>query len=158
MQFLANEINRVGNIALNNNQYLRVLKRHSWKGLRKFNSVKGLRKERIFKEYPHLQRNFSRDDTVDRPDPKLPALKKIDEIFFVNEPDPIRPNTVSDGDSFTSNHEDAINDSDLDLLAPQNFEALESPTSAEESTSGDESSSGESSPSSQRSPQDGTDA
>src|ERR1041385_1376547 len=36
MKFLADEINRVGNIALNNNQYLRVLKRHSWKGLRKF--------------------------------------------------------------------------------------------------------------------------
>ena len=91
MQFLADEINRVRNIALNNNQYLRVLKRHSWKGLRKFNSIKGLRKEHIYKEYPHLQRNFSRDDRVDRPNPKLPSLKKIDKVLFVNEPEPIRP-------------------------------------------------------------------
>src|SRR3954469_15618256 len=51
MQFLADEINRVGNIALNNNLHLRVVKRHSWKSLRKFNSVKGLRKDRIYKDY-----------------------------------------------------------------------------------------------------------
>src|SRR3954469_24720979 len=76
MQFLADEINKVGNIVLNNNQYLRVLKRHSWKGLRKFNSVKSLRKERIYKEYEYLKRNFSRDDTVDRPNQKLPPLHK----------------------------------------------------------------------------------
>src|SRR4051812_18971124 len=85
MQFLADEINRVGNIAMNNNQYLRVLKRHSWKGLRKFNFVKGLRKEHIYKEYEHLKGNFARDDTVDRPNQKLPPLHKIDEVFFVNE-------------------------------------------------------------------------
>src|SRR3954466_7442714 len=35
MQHLSDEINRVRNIALNNNQYLKVMKRHSWKGLRK---------------------------------------------------------------------------------------------------------------------------
>src|SRR4051812_2456854 len=53
MQHLSDEINRVGNIALNNNQYLRVLKRHSWKGLRKFHSIEKLRDARIYKEYPH---------------------------------------------------------------------------------------------------------
>ena len=47
MQFLSDEINRVGNIAMNNNHYLRVLKRHSWKGLRKFHSVEKLRDARI---------------------------------------------------------------------------------------------------------------
>src|SRR3954466_8756152 len=88
MQFLANEINRVGNIVMNNNQYLCVLKRHSWKSLRKFNSVKGLRKERIYKEYEYLKRNFSRDDTVDQPNQKLPPLQKIDEVFFIKEPEP----------------------------------------------------------------------
>src|ERR1041385_7011742 len=111
MQFLADEINRVGNIALNNNQYLRVLKRHSWKGLRKFNSVKGLRKDRIYKEYEHLQRNFSRDDTVDRLNPKLPPLHNIDEVFFVNEPEPIRPDTISGIDSITSKDDDGPDNS-----------------------------------------------
>ena len=55
MQFLSDEINRVSNIAMNNNHYLRVLKRHSWKGLRKFHSIEKLRDARIYKEYPHLQ-------------------------------------------------------------------------------------------------------
>src|SRR3954470_22163678 len=84
MQHLSDEINRVGNIALNNNQYLKVLKRHSWKGLRKFNSVKKLADARIYKKYPHLQRNFSRNDSIDRPNPKIPPLEKIDEVLFVN--------------------------------------------------------------------------
>src|SRR3954471_7539239 len=34
MQHFSDEINIVGNIALNNNQYLKVLKRNYWKGLR----------------------------------------------------------------------------------------------------------------------------
>src|SRR4051812_32340412 len=84
MQHLSDEINRVGNIAVNNNQYLKVLKRHSWKGLRKFNSVKKLEDARIYKEYPHLKRYFSRNDALDRPNPKIPPLNKIDEILFVN--------------------------------------------------------------------------
>src|SRR3954466_16214634 len=49
MQHLSDEINRVGNIVLNNNQYLKVLKRHSWKGLRKFHSIEKLRDARIYK-------------------------------------------------------------------------------------------------------------
>src|ERR1043165_1432734 len=65
MQHLSDEINRVGNIVVNNNQYLCVLKRHSWKGLRKFNSIKKLEDSRIYKEYPHLPRNFSRNDSID---------------------------------------------------------------------------------------------
>src|SRR3954470_24328337 len=143
MQFLPDEVNRVGNIALNNNQFLRVLKRHSWKGLRKFNSVKGLRKDRIYKEYPHLQRNFSRDDTMDRPNQKIPPLHKIDEVFFVNKPESIRPDTVSDNDSVTSKDDAGLEDSDLDLdpIATKNLEALPSPESEKES-SGDQSSSG----------------
>src|SRR3954470_17242718 len=146
MQFLADEINRVGNIALNNNQYLRVLKRHSWKGLRKFNSVKGLRKERIYKEYPHLQRNFSRDDTMDRPNQKIPPLHKIDEVFFVNKPESIRPDTVSENDSITSKDDDGLDDSDLDinLITQTRHEAIPT-SSSEEESSGDQSSSDESS-------------
>ena len=159
MQFMSNEINRVGNIALNNNQYLRVLKHHSWKGLRKFNSVKGLRKEHIYKEYPHLQCNFSRDDRVDRPNQKLPPLHKIDEVLFVNEPDPIRPDEVSEGDSVTSTPEDLLDDSDQDLIAPTNAEEFVSSPSEEESF-GDQTSSSESSSrgSARQSPQGGANA
>src|SRR3954464_6563829 len=98
MQHLSDEINRVGNIALNNNQYLKVLKRHSWKGLRKFNSVKKLEDARIYKEYPHLQRHFSRNDSIDRPNPKIPSLEKIDEVLFVNPAEKISPDTLSDED------------------------------------------------------------
>ena len=159
MQFLVDEVNRVGNIALNKNQYLRLLKRRSWKGLRKFYSHKGLVKEHYYKDYPHLSWNFSRDDRVDRPNPKLPPLHKIDEVLFVNEPEPIRPDTVSEGDSVTSNPEDILDDSDLDLLAPENDDDYVSSPSEEES-SGDQSSSSESSPrgSARQSPQDGANA
>ena len=50
MQALMDEINRVGNIAVNNNQHLRVLGRRSWKGLRKFYSHKSLVKEHYYKD------------------------------------------------------------------------------------------------------------
>src|SRR4051812_18734274 len=107
MQLLADEINRVGNVAVNNNLYLRVLKRHSWKGLKKFNLVQGLRKARIYKDYEYLNQNFSRDDTVVRPNQKLPPLHKVDEVFFVNEPEPIRPDT---NDSVTSKDDEGLDD------------------------------------------------
>ena len=117
MQHLSNEINHVGNIALNNNQHLKVLKRHSWKGLRKFHSISKLEDACIYKEYRHLQRNFSRNDSIDRPNLRIPPLEKIDEILFVNPVEQIRPDTLSDDDSVTSKHEDdPLNDSDLDLL------------------------------------------
>src|SRR3954468_7465987 len=106
MQHLSDEINRVGNIALNNNQYLKILKHHSWKGLRKFNSIKKLEDARIYKEYPHLQRNFSRNDSIDRPNPKISPLQKIDEVLFVNPDERICPGTFSDENSHTSKHED----------------------------------------------------
>jgi len=126
MQFLSDEINRVGNIAMNNNHYLRVLKRHSWKGLRKFHSVEKLRDARIYKEYPHLQRNFGRNDAVDRPNPKIPTLEKIDEVLFVNHAEQIRPDTFSDADSHSSKQDD--DESDLALLqAPINIEDQDSP-------------------------------
>jgi hypothetical protein len=129
MQFLSDEINRVGNIAMNNNHYLRVLKRHSWKGLRKFHSIDKLREARIYKEYPHLQRNFARNDSVDRPNPKIPSLEKIDEVLFVNHAEQIRPDTFSDEDSHSSkNEDDPLDESDLALLqAPMNIEDQASP-------------------------------
>src|SRR3954464_6056722 len=140
MQHLSDEINRVGNIALNNNQYLKMLKRHSWKSLRKFNSVKKLAEARIFKEYPHLQRNFSRNDSIDRPNPKIPPLEKIEEVLFVNLDEQIRPDTLSDDASHTwKKEDDPLDDNDLDLVqAPINIEELQSPASAEGYTSGDE--------------------
>src|ERR1041384_6891902 len=133
MQHLSDEINRVGNIALNNNQCLEVLKRHSWKGLRKFHSINKLRDARIYKEYPHLQRNFSRNDAIDRLNPKIPSLEKIDEVLFVNPAEQIRPDTYSDEDSPTSRHEDdPLDDSDLEKLqAPMNIEDIQSPASVE---------------------------
>src|SRR3954465_15784091 len=139
MQHLSDETNRVGNIALNNNQYLKVLKCHSWKGLRKFNSIKKLRDARIYKEYPHLQRKFSRNDAIDRPNPKIPSLEKIDEVLFVNPAEQIRPDTLSDDASHTSKQEDdPLDDRDLDLLqAPLDIEDLQSPASAEGTTSED---------------------
>ena len=124
------EINCVGNIVVNNNQHLRMLGRRSWKGLRKFYSHKSLVKEHYYKDYPHLSRTFTRDDRVDRPNPKLPPLHKIDEVLFVNEPEPIRPDTVSEGDSVTSNPEDFLEDSDIDLLTPVGDDYV-SPTSKE---------------------------
>ena len=158
MQTLMDEIHRLGNIVVNNNQHLRMLGRRSWKGLRKFYSHKSLVKEHYYKDYPHLSRTFSRDDRVDRPNPKLPPLHKIDEVLFVNEPEPIRPDTVSGGDSVTSNPEHFLEDSDINLLAPVGDEYV-SPTSEEES-SGDQSLSGESSPrgSAQKTPRDGANA
>ena len=145
MQHLSNEIYRVGNIAL---------KRHSWKSLRKFNSHRKLTKEHFYKDYPHLQWNFSRNDVVDRPNPKIPPLTKIDEVLFVNDAEQIRLDTFSDADSITSKQEDdPLNDSDLDLLALENFDDYVSPDSEDKSTSCDKSSSGKPSPpSASRSP------
>src|SRR4051812_46988893 len=147
MQHLSDEINRVVNIALNNNQYQRVLKRHSWKGLRKFHSIDKLHDSRIYKEYPHLQRNFARNDAVDRPNPKIPSLEKIDEVFFVNPAEQIRPDTFSDEDSHTLKQEDdPLDESDMEMLqALLNVEDLDSPASAD-GTSSEEASSTESRP------------
>src|SRR4051812_48560797 len=147
MQHISDEINRVGNIAMNNNQYLRVLKRHSWKSLRKFHSIDKLRDAIIYKEYPHLQRNFARNDAVDRPNPRIPPLEKIDEVLFVNPSEQIRLDTFSDKDSHTSKPEsDPLNDSDLDLLqAPLNIEDIPSPNLVEASSE-DEASLGEDRP------------
>src|ERR1043165_6884928 len=128
MRHLSDEINRVGNIALNNNQYLRVLKRHSWKGLRKFHSIYKLRDAKIYKEYPHLQRNFARNDAVDCPNPRIPPLEKINEVLFVNPVEQIRPDTLSDEDSHSSKHEDdPLDGSDMEILqAPLNIEDIDS--------------------------------
>ena len=95
--------------------------------------------------YPHLQRNFSCNGAIDRPNPKIPSLEKIDEVLFVNTAEQIRPDTFSDEDSHTSKHEDdPLDDSDLELLqAPMNIEEIQSPASVEGSTSEDASSSGE---------------
>src|SRR3954463_5337389 len=139
MQHLSDEINRVGNIALNNNQYLRVLKRHSWKGLRKFHSIEKLRDARIYKEYPHLQRNFARNDSIDRPNPKIPSLEKIEEVLFVNPAEHVQPDTLSDTDLHSSKQEeDPLDESDLEMLqAPLNIEDQDSPagTSSEDAPS-----------------------
>ena len=154
MHTLMEEINRVGNIVVNNNQHLRVIGRRSWKGLWKIYSQKSLARQHYFKDYPHLHRTFSRDDCIDRPTRKLPPLHKIDEALFVNEPEPICPETFSDGDSIMSSPEDFLKDSDMDLLTPAGDDYV-SPTSEEES-SGDQSSSGKSSPrgSTQKTPRD----
>src|SRR3954466_8114651 len=144
MQHLSDEIDHVGNIAMNNNQYLRVLKRHSWKSLRKFHSIDKLRYARIYKEYPHLQRKFSRNDAIDRPNHRIPPLEKIDEVLFVNPTEQIRTDTLSEEDSHSSKHEDdPLDESDMEMLqAPLNIEDIDSPASSA-STSSEEASSDE---------------
>src|SRR3954466_1000758 len=144
MQHLSDEVNRVGNIVMNNNQYLHVLMRHLWKGLRKFHSIDKIRDARIYKEYPHLQRNFARNDAVDRPNPRIPPLEKIDEVLFVNPAEQIRTDTLSEEDSHSSKHEDdPLDESDMEMLqAPLNIEDIDSPASSA-STSSEEASSDE---------------
>ena len=143
MQALMAEVNRVGNIAVNNNCHLKVIARRTWKGLRKFYSSKSLAKAHYFKEYPHLARVYTRDSRADRPTPKLPPLNKIEEAFFVNEPDPVLPETFSSDDSVSSKDAEYSVDNSIDLFATVGEDYV-SPTSEEES-SGDQSSSGESS-------------
>ena len=62
-----------------------------------------------------MQQNFSRNDAIDRPNPKIPSLEKIDEVLFVNPAEHIRPDTYSNEDSDTLRHEDdPLDDSDLE--------------------------------------------
>src|SRR4051812_13121026 len=69
-------------LLLNNNQYLKMLKRHSWKSLRKFNSVKKLAEARIFKEYPHLQRNFLEMIRLIAPTRRFLCWKRLKKYYL----------------------------------------------------------------------------
>ena len=74
-QFMLNEINRVRNIAYNNNQIGRECLRREWKGLRKFNTP-GQLERAGFEQYPqHLERPWAQLDRPDRPDPIVPRLQ-----------------------------------------------------------------------------------
>src|SRR4051812_30891446 len=80
-QAIMNEINRVRNIAYNNNQIGRESLRREWKGLRKFNSCGQLHLSG-FEDYPpHLERPWAQ---VDRPDPCVPLLPANREICSVD--------------------------------------------------------------------------
>src|SRR4051812_46463285 len=71
---MMDEINHLRNITMNNNQLLRECLRRDWKGMRKFNSL-GQLQRCGFKEYPpHLNRQWTNDDRVDRPDSTIPLL------------------------------------------------------------------------------------
>ena len=79
------EINHLRNITMNNNQMLRECLRRDWKGLRKFNSL-GQLQRCGFEEYPpYLNRNWTNDDRVDRPDPNIPRLPKNRDILSVDD-------------------------------------------------------------------------
>jgi hypothetical protein len=83
-QFMMNEINRVRNIAYNNNQIGRECLRREWKGLRKFNTP-GQLERAGFEQYPqHLERPWAQLDRPDRPDPIVPRLPENREICSVD--------------------------------------------------------------------------
>src|SRR3954469_9098056 len=70
-QSMMNEINRIRNIAMNNNQIGLESLRREWKGLRKFNSCGQLHRSGFEAYPPHLERPWAQ---VDRPDPIVPRL------------------------------------------------------------------------------------
>ena len=83
-QFMMNEINRVRNIAYNNNQIGRECLRREWKGLRKFYTP-GLLERAGFVQYPeHLDRPWAQLDRPDRPDPHVPRLPENRDICSVD--------------------------------------------------------------------------
>src|SRR4051812_47660727 len=94
-QALMDEIKHLHNIAMNNNQMLRECLRRDWKGLRKFNSL-GQLQRCGFEEYPpHLNRNWTNDDRVDRPDPNIPRLPNNRDVLSVDDYYHITVNTFS---------------------------------------------------------------
>ena len=83
-QFILNEINRVRNIAYNNNQIGRESLRREWKGLRKFNTCGQLHRTGFDAYPPHLERPWAQVDRPDRPDPIVPLLPANREICYVD--------------------------------------------------------------------------
>src|ERR1041384_7500628 len=84
-QFMMNEINRVRNIAYNNNQIGRESLRREWKGLRKFNTCGQLHRTGFDAYPPHLERPWAQVDRPDRPDPQVPLLPANQEICYVDD-------------------------------------------------------------------------
>src|SRR4051812_35095688 len=81
---MMNEINRVRNIAYNNNQIGRENLRRSWKGLRKFYTPGQLERAAL-EPYPqHLERPWAQLDRPDRPDPIVPRLPENRDICSVD--------------------------------------------------------------------------
>src|SRR4051812_29072611 len=79
-QSMMNEINRLRNIVMNNNQIVRESLRREWKGLRKFNSCGQLHRSGFEAYPPHLERPWAQVDRPDRPDPQIPLLPANREI------------------------------------------------------------------------------
>src|SRR3954464_14505203 len=94
-QKMMDEINHLRNIAMNNNQMLRECLRRDWKGLWELNSL-GQLKRCGFEEYPpHLNRNWTNDDRVDRPDFNIPLMPKNRDVLSVDHYYHITVNTIS---------------------------------------------------------------
>src|SRR4051812_39108865 len=94
-QNMMDEINHLRNIAMNNNQMMCECLRRDWKGLRKFNSL-GQLEHCGFEEYPpHLNRQWTNDDCVDRPDSNIPLLPKNRHVISVDDFYHITVNTYS---------------------------------------------------------------
>src|SRR3954469_24110106 len=81
-QSMMNEINRIRNIAMNNNQIGLESLRREWKGLRKFNTCGQLHRSGFEAYPPHLERQWARDDRLD---PRIPLLPANKAICFVDD-------------------------------------------------------------------------
>src|ERR1041385_720869 len=91
---MMDEINHLHNIAMNNNQMLRECLHRDWKGLRKSNSL-GQLQRCGFEEYPpHLNRIWTNDDRVDRPNFNIPLLRKNRDVLSVDDYYHITVNTI----------------------------------------------------------------
>jgi hypothetical protein len=100
-QFILNEINRVRNIAYNNNQIGRESLRREWKGLRKFNTPGQLERAGFEAHPQHLQRPWAQPNHPDRPDQILPRLQVNREICSVDRYYNIAiQEAYTDGDGF----------------------------------------------------------
>src|SRR3954465_16041434 len=82
---MMNEINRLCNIVMNNNQIGRESLRREWKGLRKFNMCGQLHRSGFEAYPPHLERPWAQVDRPDRSDPRIPLLTENRAICFVDE-------------------------------------------------------------------------
>ena len=94
-QKMMDEINHLRNITMNNNKLLCECLSREWKGLRKYNSL-GQLQCCGFEEFPpHLQRQWTNDDHVDRPDSTIPLLPKNRDVLSVNDYYHITMDTIS---------------------------------------------------------------
>ena len=95
MQFLVNEVNHVGNIAMNSGKFLCENQKRTWKLSRKFYSFKHLKRNTIYQHYKHLHSRFTADDRADRPNTSFPKLYPSDDLILVDSSNRVAANPMS---------------------------------------------------------------